>query len=167
MDIETAKDLLASEKYIEAGVVLDALLEKEPRNDSLWYVRGILSLKLKKYDSAQEAFARAIAIRRKTEYFRMKGIAHMEIFELDDAVASFEKSIEQDENDALSLFFLSVCYMFYDNPLSVHYIQKAYEADKKRTKQLIKNFYSYFFGSSRSVGEDMKRALAKKISEIA
>lgn len=165
MNMETAKDLLASKKYREAREVIDGLLTKDPESDSLWYLSGILSLKLKNYDGAQESFTKAILINKKSEYFRMKGIAHMEIFELEEAIKSFEGSVSQNEKDVLSTFFLSVCYMFYDNPLAIAYIRKAYAIDRKKTKHLLKRFYSSFFGGKKMDGK-IRGEILKKMENI-
>lgn len=166
MSMDVAKSLIAAGKLKEAGAVLDEMLSGQPENDGLWYLRGIVSLKLRNYNGAQEAFNRAVLLRRRGEYLRMIGVAHMELFELEDAVEAFGAAVEKDESDVLSLFFLSVCHMFFDSPLSVEYIRRAYEVDRKRTRQLLNNFYSSFFGGRGSLDQKTRERLLESLGNL-
>ncbi|MFH1394491.1 MAG: tetratricopeptide repeat protein [Candidatus Micrarchaeota archaeon] len=166
MTMDAAKGLLSSGKYREAAELLDNLLSAKPENDELWYLRGIASLKAGNNKGAQQSFIRATFIKKRGEYFRMMGIAHMEVFELEEAIDAFQAALEMSPKDVQSAFFLSVCYMFFDSPKSVKYIKLANSIDKTKTRQLLNNFYSVFFGGNKKLDEKAKnkiRAALKKI----
>lgn len=160
--VKEAKDLITNEKFREAGRLLDRLIRKKESHE-LWYLRGIVSLKLRSYDAAIEAFERASMMRKSALYLRMKGVAKMELFELDEAIEDFRESLLLDPNNLLSNFYTAICYMFLDDPSSAKYLRKAYSIDKKRTKKLLNSFYIMFFRKdplvSRAIKEDLKRRI--------
>jgi len=162
-EADEARQLLAQEKYAEAGKVLDRLLSSNKGNDEFWYLRGIVSLKLKSYDAAQEHLERALSLKRKAEYYRMKGMAHFEIFELEDAKEEFLQSLGLDQSDVVSHFFLAVCYLFLDDPKCDEHILKAQKIDPKKTKQLISNFYTLFFENDPRISDALKRKITERI----
>jgi len=166
MTIEAAKSLLSSGKYIEAAELLDSMISKKPESDRLWYLRGIASLKAGNHRGAQQSFIKAAFIRKRADYYRMMGIAHMEIFELEDAIYAFQTAFELDKKDVLSAFFLAVCYTFFDSPKAVEYIKKANKIDKKKTKQLLNNFYAAFFGGSKKLDAKTKKNLRDALKRI-
>lgn len=165
-EADDAKALLAQQKYKEAGEVLDRLLSRQKDKDELWYLRGMVALKMKGYGAAQEYFERALAIRKKAEYYRMKGMAHFEIFELREAVESFLGSVALEPSDAVSHFFLAICYMLLDDPNSAEHLRKAHELDPKKTKQLVSNFYTLFIENDPRISDARKKAIEKKIRTV-
>lgn len=165
-EAEEARQLLAQQKYKDAGDVLDSLLTLQKENDELWYLRGIVSLKMKSYDAAQEYFERAIFLRKKAEYYKMKGMAHFEIFELGAAVDCFLASLTLQPADAISHFFLATCYMLLDDPRSDEHIKKAHEIDAKKTKQLLSNFYALFLQNDPRLSDAQKRKIQDRIKKI-
>jgi len=165
-DIVEAKSLIAEERYREAGRILDRLIMKKESHE-LWYLRGLVSLKTKSYDAAIEAFERAIMIRKTALYIRMRGVARMELFELEDAIRDFDEALRLESKDLLSNFYAAVCYMFLDNPKSSQYLKAAYALDAKRTKELLKDFYVLFFRKDPLVSRAIKDDLARRIDKIA
>jgi tetratricopeptide (TPR) repeat protein len=165
MDDEV-RSLLAQQRYRDAGRVLDGMLRQSRDDDELWYLRGIISLKLKGYDSAQEYFERALFIRKKPDYFRMKGMAHFEIFELDDAVDAFTDALAMQPREAETEFFIAICYMLMDDPRSDRHLKRARQLDPRRTNQLLSNFYSFFIEKDPRIGDAQKKSLAQKIKSL-
>jgi tetratricopeptide (TPR) repeat protein len=164
-ELKDAKNLIASGKYREASKILDRMLiEKE--SDEIWYLRGLVSLKLKNYDAALESFERALYINKKALYFRMKGVARMERFELEQAIGDFGEALKMDSDDLLSNFYMAVCYMFLDDPKSSAYLKRAFFIDKERTKNMLKDFYIMFFRQDPLIGKAIKEDLARRIDKI-
>ena len=164
-DLKNAKNLIASGKYREAGKILDRML-MEKESDELWYLRGLVSLKLKNYDAALESFERALYIKKKGLYFKMKGVARMERFELEQAIEDFGEALKMDSDDLLSNFYIAVCYMFLDNPKSSAYLKRAFIIDKERTKNILKDFYIMFFRQDPLLSKAIKEDIARRIDRI-
>ena len=164
--IEQARALLGSSKLKEAGKAIDSLLGKDKNNDELWYLRGIVSLRLKNYDNAHECFEQATWINKKSLYFKMMGLAHMEMYEFDDAVEDFEHALSLQKKDASLNFYLSVCYLFLNDLRGKKQLQVAYSIDKKKTKRLAEDFYTIFFKSERTLNEKIKQEIERTISSI-
>jgi tetratricopeptide (TPR) repeat protein len=165
MDDEV-RTLLAQQRYRDAGRVLDGMLRQSENNDQLWYMRGVISLKLKSYDSAQEYFERALFIRKKPDYLKMKGMAHFEIFELEDAIDAFTGALAIQPKDTESEFFIAICYMLMDDPRSDTHLKRAQQLDPKRTSQLLSNFYSFFIEKDPRIGDAQKKSLVQKIKSL-
>lgn len=165
-ELEKAKKLLADKAYKKAARLIDKLLGKDKENDELWYLRGIVALKLRDYDAAQEAFEHAIWINAKPEYWKMKGIIHMEACQMEEAIHCFQQTLRINKRDVQTLVFVSLCYMFLDDPTSQEYIRRAYISNKKKTKELLKNFYSIFFKPNTCITPSVQRALEKKLANI-
>jgi len=165
-DFERAKSLIIDKEYRKAGNILDKLLAKKKDNPELWYTRGVLSLKLKNYDKAHECFEHAIMLERKAKYYKTKGMAHLELFEVDEALDSFENALMYEKKDPAIHFFLSVCYMLFNDPRGKEYMEKAYVIDSKKTKQMLKNFYQAFFAKDPKISKNVKDELKKRIEEI-
>lgn len=163
--VKEAKILISNEKFREAGRLLDRLIRKK-ESDELWYLRGVVSLKLRSYDAAIEAFERAVFMKRSALYLRMMGVAKMELFELEDAIEDFKESLQLDPNNLLSNFYSAICYMFLDDPKSAKYLRMAYAIDKKRTKKLLNNFYIMFFRKDPLVSKAIKDNLKRRIDRI-
>ncbi len=166
MDTKEVQRLIKQKRYKEAAELLDRMLTKDKENADLWFLRGVVSLKLRSYDVAHENIGMALLIDEKPEYHRMKGIAHFEVFELEDAIKEFRDAIGLDEKDATSHFFLSMAYMFADDPRSEAYLKKAKELNGRKTRQLLKNFYSVFLKKDPSVSDAQKRKIEGLISSI-
>jgi len=165
-DAGEAKALLAVGKYREAARVLDGLLRRNQENSELWYLRGLVSLKLKSYDNALECFERALALGKKSRYHQIKGMAHFEIFELDEAEQEFLKALALEPDDATTNFFLAMCYLFQDDPRSERYIAKAYKLNGRKTKQLLMNFYTFFLKRDPRVREAQKKNVEERIRKL-
>ena len=164
--IEKAKQLLNSKKYREAALLIDQLLAKNKENDELWYLRGLVSLKVKSYAAAHECLARAASLKRKPEYYKLSGMASMECYEFEAALESFMLASGMDKQDPELPFYISICYMFLNDPMGKQYMEKAFTMNKKRTKQLISEFYSIFFKNDKEISGKVKSELEKKIDGI-
>ncbi|MBD3209878.1 tetratricopeptide repeat protein [Candidatus Micrarchaeota archaeon] len=165
-DIAKAKKLLANQKYDEARDILDRMLETEKKNDELYYLRGVLSLKLKNYKKAQEYLDRALFLKNKAGYHRTKGMAFFEIYEIDSAVNSFLSALALEPDDAVAHFFLAMCYLLMDDPLAVEHIRTAKEIDSKKTKQLLSNFFTLFLEKDPHMTEEQKKKIAERIKTM-
>jgi tetratricopeptide (TPR) repeat protein len=164
---EEARELLAQRKYKEAGRLLEHLITDNREDDELWYLRGVVSLKLKNYDSAMECFERAILIGRKPKYYQTKGMANFEIFQLDEAIGAFSESLALDPHDATSHFFIALCYMLQDDPRSGVHLKQAHEIDKRKKKQLLMNFYTLFLKNDARLSELQKADMEKRLKGIS
>lgn len=160
-ELKTARDFLAAGKYHEAGSILNRLIRDNRDSHELWYFLGILAVKLKNYDSAHEYLERAISLKKKPEYFWFKGMAYMETLEITYAIEAFEEVLRMDKNNVEANFFLSVCYLLLDDSRSETYMKRAYKLNRKKTKQLMKNFFEAFV--SRTPG--LRPALKSKIEK--
>jgi tetratricopeptide (TPR) repeat protein len=165
MDDEV-RTLMAQRRYRDAGKVLDERLGRSKDDDELWYLRGVVCLKLKSYDSAQEYFQRALFIRKKPDYFRMKGRAHFEIFELEDAIEAFTEALALAPKDAESEFFIAISYMLMDDPRSDEHLRNARKLDTRRTGQLLSNFYSLFIANDSRVDDAQKKRIEQKLKSL-
>lgn len=165
-DMEQARSLLIKQRYREAADLLDRLLPGNTENDELWYLRGIASLKLKSYDAAQECFERALLLGKKSRYYQIKGMAHFEVFEMEDAAAAFLNALALEPNDATSNFFLAMCYLFLDDPRSDTHIKKAHALNSKKTKQLLLNFYTLFLKDDPRTSESQRNAIEAQIKGL-
>jgi len=166
MDSREIEALINSKKYKEAFEVLDNLLKKDSNNSDWWFLKGVVSLKIKNYDMAQEYFGSALVLGKKPEYYRVKGMAHFEIFEMEKAAEAFKRALELDGNDVIANFFLSMSYLFLDNPEAEEYLKKARKINSSKTKQLVKNFYAMFLKDDPRINDAQKRKIEKHISEI-
>ena len=90
----------------------------------------------------------------------------MELFELEEAIVDFGNALALAPNDHLANFYMAICYMFLDNMKSVAYLRKAYALDKKKTKDLLKNFYILFFKKDPLVSTAIKENLKRNIENI-
>lgn len=165
-EIEQARALLANQRYREAASMIDRLLPRVPNNDELWYLRGMASLKLKNYDAAQECFERALLLGRKSRYYQIKGMAHFEVFEMEEASGAFLNALALEPNDATTNFFLAMCYLFLDDPRSDVHIKRAYQLDGKKTKQLLMNFYTLFLKDDPRINENQRKAIEARIRSL-
>lgn len=164
-EISDARALISSGKYREAGRLIDRLLGAQETHE-LWYLRGVVSLKMRNYDDAIEDFDRALSMRKNALYLRMKGVAKLELFELQDAISDFSDALKLEPDDLLSNFYAAVCYMFLDDPRSAGYLKKAFSIDRKKTKELLKDFYVMFFREDPLISKALKSDLERRIDRI-
>lgn len=164
--IEEARSLLFQHRYSDAAAAIDRMLMEKPNDDELWYLRGVVSLKLKNYDAAQECFERALVLGRKSKYYQIKGMAHFELFEVEEAIKAFTEALAIEPEDATTNFFLSLCFMFQDDPRAGDFIKKAKAADRKKTAQLLLNFYTLFIREDPKVSQATKSRLEQRLKEL-
>jgi tetratricopeptide (TPR) repeat protein len=164
--IEEARGLIVQQRYREAAGALDRMLAADSGRDELWYLRGIVSLKMKNYDAALECFERALMLGRRSRYYQIKGMAHFELFEMDRAVEAFGEALAIEPRDATTNFFLAICYMFLDDPRSDEHIRRARELDSRRTRQLLLNFYTLFMKDDPRVGAAVKKRIEERMNGL-
>ncbi len=166
-EIDTAKNLIENSHFREAGLILDKLLGKDKENSELWYFRGLVSMKLKNYGAAHECFDRAIFISRKPHYHKIKGMSHLEVFEVESALEHFLAALSISPKDATINFFVFVCYLLLDDPRAKNYVEKAYLLDRQKTKLLLYSFYKLFLKSDKSINPKLLKELEERIGRIA
>lgn len=165
-EISQAKKLLFSRKYREAAKLLDEMLVADKDNDEVLFLRAVVSLKLQNHDNAISYLTRALIVKKKGEYYRTLGMAHLEIFELEKAAENFWMALQEDENDIDANFFLAICYMLMDNHKSEEFLKRAYQLDKKRTKILLRNFYTLFLRDDPKISDLQKRNIEEQIKKL-
>ncbi|MDD5337407.1 MAG: hypothetical protein PHS02_02890 [Candidatus ainarchaeum sp.] len=156
--------LIRKGKYREAAKALDAEMAKK-ESDRLYYLRAIVSYKLKNYEYAMEMVEHALFLKKEPDYLKLKGLMLMETLDFGAAFEAFSQVIKM-RKDAEAYFLSSVCLMFLDDARSKDYLQLAYLSDRARTKSLINEFYTDFFKNNRFIGEKEKRALEEKIKKV-
>ncbi len=160
-DYQAINSLMEKGAYKEAAHSLDVQLRNLRNDDYLWYLRGLVSLRLKNYEFAHECFLRAIAIDPKPVYHKMNGLAHLEQFELDEASEFLLKA--QDGSDVGAYVFLAISYILSDTPGSGDLIKKAYSINKPKTVQILSTFYHTFFKNNPFVNDASKEAIERKL----
>jgi len=165
-ELDEAKALLGAQKYQKAAEVLDRLLMANPDKDELWYMRGIVSLKMRSYDAAQDCFERALMLGPKSKYYQIKGMAHFELFEMDDAVEAFGEALKIEPEDPTTNFFLAMCYLFLDDPKADIHIKKAHSQDGKKTKQLLLNFYTLFLKDDPRINGVQRKRIEERLKGL-
>jgi tetratricopeptide (TPR) repeat protein len=163
---EEAKALLAKQGYREAAQMLDRIILRSGGSDELWYLRGMASLKMRNYDSALDCFERALVARPRSKYYLIKGMALFEIFDMREAEEAFKRSLAMEPDDPVAHLFLSLCYLFQDDPRSSKHLQIAYEKDSKRTRHLLMNFYSLFLQNDPRISPAMHARLEARLRGI-
>ncbi len=162
MAADDIQALINQGKYREAHAALDRMKDPERK----YFLKGIIAIRQKNYDVAQEFFYKAAEISEKAEYYRMMGIAHLEIFEMQEAVEDFKKAIMIDPNDASSHFFIAISYLFMDNPQAEEHMRTARNLDEKKTKQLLRNFYTLFIKDDPAATEAQKKKMDETIRTL-
>ncbi len=165
-DLEEARGLLSSGRFREAGALLDRILAGPDADDEAWYLRGIVFLKLKNYDGAQDCFTHALLLGRKSKYFQMKGMAHFELFEMDDAAEAFREALGIEPEDPTTNFFLALSYMFLDDGRADEFIKKAYRLNSKKTGALLMNFYTLFLKDDPRISPAQRALIEQRMKGL-
>ena len=156
--------MIRNGKYREAAKALDAEMAKK-EGDRLYYLRAIVSYKLKNYEYAMELVEHALFLKKEPDYLKLKGLMLMETLDFGAAFEMFSEVI-QTRKDAEAYFLSSVCLMIMDDARSKDYLQLAYLSDRAKTKSMLNDFYADFFRNNRFIGEKEKRALEEKIRKV-
>jgi tetratricopeptide (TPR) repeat protein len=164
--VQEARALLMQQRFKEAGALLDRLILDKGDDSELWYLRGMVSLKMRNYDAAMECFERALLISRRSRYYQIKGMAHFEMLEIKEALEAFRHSLAMEPNDAVSHFFISLCYMLQDDPRCGRHLQMAYDSDPRKTRQLLTNFYTLFLQNDPRLTPAQKSQLELRMKSL-
>ena len=164
--LEEAKRLLNENKLAEAGAAFDILLADKRDQPDLWYLRGLVSLKVKNYPYAHDCFEQARTIKKKTDYYKINGMAYMEQYKLQEALEEFESALENEKKDPELYFYSALCCLFLNDNHAQNYFELAYALDKKKMKNMIKNFFEVFFRGDTHIDEKTKQAINQKIERM-
>lgn len=156
--------LIDKAKYREAAKKLDNALSKS-KDSNLYYLRAVVSYKLKNYFYALEMLEHALFIRKDPEYLKLKAMVFIETSDFQKATEILNSIIPK-KRDCETYFLLAVCFIFLNNPKSKEYLQLAYLTDKTKTKSLITDFYNGFFKNNRFLDDREKKLIEQKISAI-
>lgn len=165
-EIDNARSLISSGKYKEAGKILDNVLAKNKEDDDVWYLRGIVSLKLRSYEYAHECFEHALWIAKRAKYYKIVGMAHIELFEINAAIENFERALRLDKKDPELYFFIAVCFLLTGDPGTEHYLKTAWKLNKRRTKELLKNFYDTLIRPDYATNQRVKEEIEKELERL-
>ncbi|MFN7991687.1 MAG: tetratricopeptide repeat protein [Candidatus Micrarchaeia archaeon] len=165
-ETEEAKALIAQGRYKEAGAALDRTLISLRDDDEAWYLRGVVFLKLKNYDGAQECFERALILGRKSRYYQIKGMAHFELFEMNEAAEAFRNALAIEPEDATTNFFLAMSYLFLDDPRSDDHLKRANGLNSKKTRALLMNFFTLFIKDDPRISAAQKSKIEERMKAI-
>jgi len=163
-EVAAVLDLVERKKYEEAAVLLDEVLAKE-KSPELYYLRGIISMRLKNYEYAIECLERALADGGdKREILRAMASAYIEQGKFLQAKEHLE---QMDKKDVDAYFLLAISSIFLNDPISAkEYMNLAYLKDRERTKELLEHFYSVFIRPNPELTEKEKEFLWEKIKSI-
>ncbi len=165
--IKQARELLEKGDYKQAAEAIDELLRAKKDDDRLWYMRAVAAIKLKSYDSAQECLLQAIILKDRPEYRRLKGMAYLEIFELENAIEEFKKAIKLKPADAGTHFFLFLAYAMMDDPRAADHLRQALKLDPKAARELLENTYSIFVENDPHLSAAQKNKISQLMKKAA
>lgn len=165
MDLETVKQFIQNNKLFEATEGLEELLSQDKDHDELWYLRGIISLKLKNYDYAHECFENAVHRQQKVEYYKIDGMAYMETYDVKNAIQKFEAALRINE-DLEIYFFLAICHTFLADEKASAYFGAALKIDKNKTMQMARQFFKEFFKEQHGLNFPLKEKIKQKIEQL-
>ncbi|MFA5077304.1 MAG: hypothetical protein WC488_02665, partial [Candidatus Micrarchaeia archaeon] len=84
--------MIRNGKYREAAKALDAEMAKK-EGDRLYYLRAIVSYKLKNYEYAMELVEHALFLKKEPDYLKLKGLMLMETLDFGAAFEMFSEVI--------------------------------------------------------------------------
>ncbi len=163
---EKGLELIKSKNYKEAGKVLDQCLKQDSKDHLCWYYRGIVSLRARNYHYALECFEKALSLRGRFEYYKLKGITYLEMLEFENAIHEFNRALNFKEESEV-YFYIGVCHVFLDDHNAKIYMKKAYEKNKKRFKLMLKDFYDAVLKDSWELTKHQKDSLVLFIDSIS
>ena len=132
--------LLANEGFNEEALSnLKYLLKYFPDDPEIYYNLGIQYEKLKDFESAKEAYEKAVAISPQEDFYYNLGEVLVNLKEWDRAIEAFKTVLKKDPEDGNCYFNLGVCYYNKDEiNLATDNFQKAVEINPK-------DIYAYFY----------------------
>ena len=86
------------------------LLKYFPNDAELYYNLGIVYEKLKDFNSAKDAYQKAIEISPQEDFYYNLGDVLVELKDWDSAINAFNKVLETDKKDGNCYFNLGICY---------------------------------------------------------
>lgn len=160
------KTLLAKRKYREAKKILDSYALKNKQDETVWYLLGIIAMRMKNYELAHEHFERSISIRKNRDSLLLDGLAYLEMLDTESAKNRFISFLEIEPGNQEANFYLGICYLLEGNQISSEYIKKAYEANKRRTAVMLNDFFREVIEKnpvySQNDKEEIRKILQKK-----
>lgn len=138
------------------------LLRKDRENAEGWFLMGMVSQHKGNSEYALDCFERALYLEKAHKYHHAKSIAHMGIFEFEEAADELRKALEL-KKDPESHFMLSIALMFLKDEQAHGQMLEAYRLDPKKTKQMLRHFFDKFFKNDPSIPEKEKKAMVSKL----
>ncbi|MDD2655472.1 MAG: tetratricopeptide repeat protein [Candidatus ainarchaeum sp.] len=161
--MEESLALLRAGKVSELRKRAKDALKKDKMDPEAWFMLGMAAQHEGQRPHAIECFERALYVKPDPKYYRAKASVHMESFEFEQAVEELQEALDIKE-DADSLFLLAICMLFLDSPDAARYMHRAHQLDKKRTKELLRDFFLRFFKDDKGISDKEKKRLWAKIS---
>ena len=93
------------------------------------------------------------------------GMAYMEEFDIKNAINRFIAGLSQ-EQDVELYVFLSICHMFLSDARSKQYLKKAYSLNKKKTVEMLSQFFTSFIKDHPEIGTETKRLMKNRLKEL-
>ena len=165
-DLDEIKYFVVDGDFLTAGKLLDFELSKNKLNPYLWYLRGIVSLNVNNYPHSLECFENAIHLKRDYKYFKAKGLVYFSMFEFEESLIEFRKSMKL-KKDSETSFYVALSLLFIgDVEGARESLETSYVLDKKKTKELLKSFNNFVLKNSWELSEEQKIKLGKLIDSV-
>ncbi|MEM3422711.1 MAG: tetratricopeptide repeat protein [Candidatus Bilamarchaeaceae archaeon] len=160
------KSLLLKAKYRDAAKLLNDYLLKTKDDPTAWYLLGIISMRLKNYESAHEYFERSFLLKKDYDPLFFDGLAYLEMLDTEAAKRKFLSCIEIDPDRHEANFYLAICYLLEGNPLSSNYIKKAFRSNRERTLSLLYNFFNEVIEKNPFYSKNDKEVAKAALDEL-
>lgn len=164
--MSAVKGLLTKERYKEAAAMLDDMLKKEKENSELWYLRSVVCLKTRSYESALEYLERALILSEKSQYHTMRGMVFFETFDFENAIESFKRAVVLDGTDINAAFLAALSYMMLDRPESSHYLNIALRINPKKAKTMLMNSYGLLIKNDPRISQETKKKIEYEMENL-
>lgn len=163
--IQKIRTLISENKLNAAIKLTKSYLSLKPNNPELWFLRSVIALKQNQHELATGFIDKAITISKKPEYIKHKAIIKMDLNEFEEAMRLFKEESAL-KNDVESMVYAGCCGFLLEDPESSVYLSHALKSDRKKTKEMLNDFYHIFFELDPLIGDGVKKMLKKKIDEL-
>ncbi|MFP3950133.1 MAG: tetratricopeptide repeat protein [Candidatus Micrarchaeia archaeon] len=126
-----------------------------------WFLLGLVSHEKGNESYALDCFERATYLKSTEKYHKAKGMAHMALFEFDEAAEEMKEALEF-KNDAESHFMLAMALMFLDDADAGKHLEESHRLKPKKTRKMLRHFYETFFKEDPDIPEREKKMLREK-----
>lgn len=161
--METVLKDLSAGKVDKVRAVAKKRLKKDREDPEGWFLMGMVSHEKGNESYALECFERALYLKRTERYHKAKGMAHMALFEFEDAAYEIKNALEL-KKDAESHFMLSMALLFLNDKDAGKHLEAAYELKPRKTKKMLRGFFDMFFRDDPEIPEKEKNVILKKLT---